>query len=69
MNKDTEFQGYLKNYVGFTFDIEADGFVFQSTKLWTIHFKDIQTQKSFKFNPFKMQKGAAKKKFLAVVET
>lgn len=69
MNKDTEFQGYLKNYVGFTFDIEADGFVFQSTKLWTIHFKDIQTQKSFKFNPFKMQKVAAKKKFLAVVDT
>lgn len=34
-------------------DIEADGFIFESTKIWTIVAKNIQTQESIKLNPFK----------------
>lgn len=44
------------------YDIEADGFIFESTKVWTICLTHIQTQTKLKINPFKDPD--AKKKFL-----
>lgn len=35
------------------FDLESDGFVFESTKIWTIHAKNRQTQEKISVNPFK----------------
>lgn len=46
---------------GWGFDIEADGFYLQSTKIWTIHFKSI-CGRSMRVNPFKEGKEEAKRK-------
>ena len=35
------------------YDIESDGFIFESTKIWTIVLKHKQTGQSLKVNPFK----------------
>lgn len=34
-------------------DIESDGFVFESTKIWTIHATNTKTKEQFSTNPFK----------------
>lgn len=44
------------------YDIEADGFIFESTKVWTICLTHVQTQTKLKINPFK--DSDAKKKFV-----
>lgn len=44
------------------YDIEADGFIFESTKVWTICLTHVQTKTKLKINPFKEED--AKKKFL-----
>lgn len=44
------------------YDIEADGFIFESTKVWTICLTHVQTQTKLKINPFK--ESDAKRKFL-----
>lgn len=46
-------------------DIEADGFIFESTKIWTICAKNKTTGKRLKVNPFKDQ--AAKQKLIDFV--
>lgn len=39
---------------GYIYDIESDGFYFQSTKIWTICIKDLDNpEKKLKLNPFK----------------
>ena len=39
---------------GYIYDIESDGFYFQSTKIWTICLKDLDNpEKKLKLNPFK----------------
>ena len=35
------------------YDIESDGFIFESTKIWTVVLKHKQTGESLKVNPFK----------------
>ena len=40
-------------YNGFSIDIEADGFVLESTQIWTICLRDLDTGEKFKINPFK----------------
>lgn len=35
------------------YDIEADGFIFESTKVWTICLTHVQTKTKLKINPFK----------------
>lgn len=47
------------------FDIESDGFVFESTKIWTICAKNVQTKQEITLNPFK--DSGAKDKFLSFV--
>jgi hypothetical protein len=42
------------------YDIEANGFVFESTKVWTVVLKQIQTGKTLKVNPFKDSKAKEK---------
>jgi hypothetical protein len=49
---------------GFILDCESDGFFFQGTKLWCIHFEDLDTETVFSFNPFQMDKATGKKLFL-----
>jgi hypothetical protein len=44
------------------FDIEADGFIFESTKVWTICLTHVQTETKLHINPFK--DSDAKQKFL-----
>lgn len=44
------------------FDIEADGFIFESTKVWTICLTHVQTGTKLRINPFK--DSDAKRKFL-----
>ncbi len=44
------------------FDIEADGFIFESTKVWTICLTHVQTGTKLSINPFKDSN--AKQKFL-----
>lgn len=48
---------------GFIYDLESDGFVFESTKIWTIVLRDLETDETLKINPFKEED--AKEKFLA----
>lgn len=48
---------------GFVYDIESDGFLFESTKVWTICLRDLETDEKLKINPFK--EADAKEKFLA----
>ena len=46
---------------GFVLDLEADGFIFESTKIWTICFTDLDnSNKKMKLNPFK-EEGAKQK--------
>jgi len=47
---------------GFVFDIESDGFIFESTKIWTICVTDLDTKEKLKLNPFKDP--LAKNKFI-----
>lgn len=48
---------------GFCFDIEANGFLFEADRIWTIVAKDlVNPEKKIKLNPFKDPK--AKEKFL-----
>lgn len=47
------------------FDIEADGFVFESTKVWTICLTHVQTENKLRINPFK--DSDAKQKFLEFI--
>lgn len=47
------------------FDIESDGFIFESTKIWTICAKNVQTKQEITLNPFKDSE--AKDKFLSFV--
>lgn len=47
---------------GFVYDIESDGFLFESTKVWTICLRDLETEEKLKINPFK--ETDAKQKFL-----
>ena len=44
------------------FDIEADGFIFESTKVWTVCLTHVQTETKLRINPFK--DSTAKQKFL-----
>ena len=44
------------------FDIEADGFIFEATKVWTICLTHVQTGTKLRINPFKDSE--AKQKFL-----
>jgi hypothetical protein len=37
---------------GFVLDIESDGFYFEATKIWCIHFVDLDTDEKFSINPF-----------------
>ena len=47
------------------FDIEADGFIFESTKVWTICLTHVQTETKLRINPFKDSN--AKQKFMDFV--
>jgi len=48
---------------GFTLDLEADGFVFESTKIWSLCLIDLDDEtKRLKLNPFKDRE--AKQKFI-----
>lgn len=47
---------------GFIYDIESDGFLFESTQIWTIVLRDLESDKVLKINPFKEKD--AKQKFL-----
>lgn len=47
------------------FDLESDGFIFESTKIWTICAKNVQTGDNITVNPFK--DSLAKEKFLNFV--
>lgn len=49
---------------GFILDVESNGFFFEGTKIWCIHFEDLDTDTVFSFNPFEMDKTAGKKAFL-----
>lgn len=53
---------------GFCYDVEADGFVFESTKIWVIWLKDLNDpSKKIKLNPFKDKN--AKDKFLEFIDS
>lgn len=47
------------------FDIEANGFIFESTKVWTICLTHVQTNTKLRINPFKDSE--AKEKFIDFV--
>lgn len=48
---------------GFTLDIEADGFIFESTKIWSLCITDLDDKsKKLKLNPFKDEDAKAKLK-------
>jgi len=49
-------------YNGFSVDIEANGFVFESTQVWTMCLEDLDTDRKLRLNPFKDPQ--AKQKFL-----
>lgn len=40
-------------YNGFSIDIEADGFVLESTQIWVLCLRDLDTGEKLKLNPFK----------------
>ena len=44
------------------YDIESDGFIFESTKIWTVVLKHVQTGESLRVNPF--MDGNAKQKVI-----
>lgn len=44
----------MKKYEGFVIDVESDGFIFESTKIWSIVCTDLNDKtKKLKLNPFK----------------
>ena len=45
---------------GFSIDIEADGFVFESSTIWTICLEDLDTDEKLRLNPFKDHKAKEK---------
>lgn len=47
---------------GFFYDIECNGFIFESTVIWTICFTDLDTGEKLRLNPFKDSE--ARTKFL-----
>lgn len=49
-------------YNGFSVDAEANGFVFESSKLWVLTFEDLDTNEKLKLHPFRDSK--AREKFL-----
>lgn len=55
----------MSNENEIVFDIEADGFIFESTKVWTICLTHVQTGEKLRINPFKDVE--AKQKFLDFV--
>lgn len=51
----------MKKYEGFVIDIESDGFIFESTKIWSIVCTDLNDKaKKLKLNPFKDQTASTK---------
>lgn len=48
-------------YNGFSVDIEADGFVFEATKIWVINIEDLDTKEKLQLHPFR--DASAKEKF------
>jgi hypothetical protein len=40
-------------YNGFSIDIEADGFVFEATKIWVINLEDLDTGDKLQLHPFR----------------
>jgi hypothetical protein len=50
------------NYNGFSIDIEANGFVFEASKIWVICLEDLDSGEKLKLHPFKDVK--AKQKFI-----
>lgn len=55
----------MSNENEIVFDIEADGFIFESTKVWTICLTHVQTKTKLRINPFK--EADAKQKFLEFI--
>lgn len=49
-------------YNGFSVDIESDGFVFESTKIWVMNLEDLDSGEKLQLHPFKDK--TAKRKFL-----
>lgn len=47
-------------YSGFTVDIEANGFIFEATKVWVICCTDITTHEKLRINPFMDSDAAVK---------
>lgn len=51
----------MKKYDGFVIDIESDGFIFESTKIWSIVCTDLNDKsRKLKLNPFKDEDAYAK---------
>lgn len=50
-------------YNGFSIDIEANGFVFESTKIWVINCEDLDSGEKLQLHPFKDK--SAKDKLIA----
>lgn len=53
-------------YNGFSIDTEANGLVFEATKLWVINFEDLDTDEKLQLKPF--EDPQAKEKFLSWVD-
>lgn len=53
-------------YNGFSLDIEANGFVFATTKIWVLCLRDLDTGEKLKLNPFRDPK--ARQKFMQWLE-
>lgn len=58
----------MSSIQGFCFDLESDSFLFDATKIWDIHLKDLTNpEKSLHLNPYKDSK--AKDKFIEFVKS
>lgn len=58
----------MSNIRGFCFDLESDSFLFDATKIWDIHLKDLTNpEKNLHLNPYKDSK--AKDKFIEFVKS
>lgn len=51
---------------GFSIDIEANGLIFEASKIWTICIEDLDTEDKLRINPFKDKN--AKKKLIDWIE-
>lgn len=47
-------------YNGFSIDIEANGLIFEATKIWTICLEDLDTNEKLRINPFTDSKAKSK---------